>query len=216
MIYTKNYYNEATYGDLFGWAVSPVSHNRGAIAATLTLTNKDAGWQIVSPTTPQDIVLPDATTLNDAFETQANQVDLAGRIFGIHNAGTAVATVKDGAGNVLKTVDPSTACKFVLEDAQTVAGVWFAYCLVSGVPPYIATYATTDFVLVGTPPNTQYEFAIPESTHGQGLDCEVFVEDTNGDRVEPLINIDRTTGDVTLIVNDTPDGRYNGRIRINK
>jgi len=83
----------------------------------------------------------------------------------------------------------------------------------SGSIPYSSTFnATTSWSLSGG----EYLYSIPETTHGKGTSPMVQVFELIGSdyfEIQTAIKIE-TNGDITIIVNETPDLRFQGKVTI--
>lgn len=77
---------------------------------------------------------------------------------------------------------------------------------------YVQTFATGAFVLVGS----DYTLTIPAATHGLGVSPGVEVFELVGSDYQSIITLVsiNPSGDVTILVNQTPDNRFNGKVVI--
>lgn len=83
----------------------------------------------------------------------------------------------------------------------------------SETPPYVQTFITGSWT---GPTSGQYTITVPESTHGKGTSPMVQVYETSGaisDQVTAFIRLN-ASGDVSIIVTETPDLRFEGKIII--
>jgi hypothetical protein len=177
------------------------------ISATETLTKNSYSWQKLTAAAPQDVNLPDATTL-----------PIKGWAVVIQ-AITSALTVKNSAGTTIKVVGAGETFRFTVQDISTAAGVWDYRALPTSYSPGVSKYAqdfdaTTDW---GTAGGGLYTLAITGATHGMGTNPTVVVYETTStteSKVELDVDYDNVTGDVSLIVPEVPDCRFAGRVVI--
>jgi hypothetical protein len=181
------------------------------LSATLTLVRHSEQWHnLTAAGGPQDVVLPDATTLPLGWDVVINNVD----------ASNALA-VKDGdtVPVLVKSVVAGRAYKFTLIDNGTAAGAWFKDYLEEAdlIPTarYSATFnATTDWTAGGS----YYTRTITESTHGRGTTPSIEVEENIAGTFHRVMLDDiaiAANGDITLQVTQSPvDARFAGRVVI--
>lgn len=75
---------------------------------------------------------------------------------------------------------------------------------------YSNTFLTTDWV---GPSLGHYNIVITSSTHGKGLNPEIEVYELVGSDYEKVEIASKTngSGDITLDISSSPDGRFNGK-----
>ena len=194
---------------------SEVRADRGLRVATITtnetLDLNSYSWQkLTNNTSSLDVSLPDATTLPIKGWSQVVENPIASSFD---------LVVKDGAGTILKTVVPGTAYEFTCEDIGSAAGVWFVTSLGDDTVLAASRYSqdfdnATDW---GSPSAGAYTITITEVVHTRGLNPQVTVLEVVGDietEVDVEVSYDKTTGDVSIAVPQTPDCRFAGRVLI--
>lgn len=178
------------------------------ITGTETLTLNSYSWQKLTAAAPQDVILPDATTL-----------PVAGWKITIQEI-TSDLTVKDGgAGATIKVVPAGTAYTFTCQAKATAAGVWHFYALDDAYVPTVSKYAqdfdaTTDWGVEGA---GYYTITITGATHDMGVNPTVVVYETTATteaQVDLDISYDNTNGNVSLVVPSDPNCRFAGRVII--
>jgi hypothetical protein len=205
VIYTKIATDAYAVREFIAGNVHDIAKKR-TITAALVLTRKDYGWQALTASSQQDVTLPDATTLNDAYESL--DPSMGGWDITIHNQGVANLDVKDSVGTHVQTVVPGNACTFKLVSATTAAGEWYVCCCRSST--FVKEFAVVDFT---GPTNEQYTYTLLASEHQKGIiPASFYVELLSGQRIYPDITRNPLTGDITLGVSDDPDGRFAGRL----
>lgn len=83
----------------------------------------------------------------------------------------------------------------------------------SDVLQYIASFVVTNWT---GPSSGEYRYTVSAATHGAGNSPIVQVEELDGsvyNSVDVLVEINGS-GDVALIINESPDTRFDGRIKI--
>ncbi len=176
-----------------------------SLSASETLTSISHYWQRFTLTGAQDVILPDATSLDNGWEVV------------IHNADDSdTLTVKDGSNTVLQTISAGKAYTFTLVDNTTSAGVWYITVLPQTelLPAdrfSISFNATTSWTDAGT----IFTYTVLASTHGKGTTPAYVIQELSGTDYKDVICQDVTvnsSGDITLSVAKTPDCRFAGRI----
>lgn len=170
-----------------------------------TLSALSAYWQNFTATGAQDVVLPDATELNNGWEIVVYNAD-----------GTDTLTLKNDGGSAIQTITAGKAYKITLQDNSTSNGVWYIHILSStdllAADRYAATFnETTDW----TDGGTVYTRTIAASTHGKGTTPHYALEELNGSDYEAVLMDEVTinaSGDIEFQVTKTPDARFAGRI----
>jgi hypothetical protein len=175
------------------------------LSSAETLTPNSAYWQKFTLTGAQDVNLPDATELNNAWEVV------------IYNADTTdTLSIKNDSGDTVQTVAAGKAYKLTLQNNSTASGDWYVHILSStellAADRYSATFnATTDW----TDGGTEYTRTILASTHGKGTTPTYIFEELNGSDFE-LVMLNgvsvNSSGDIEFSVTKTPDARFSGRI----
>jgi len=192
-----------------------VRADRGLRVATIvtdeTLDLNSYSWQKLKDVTAADnVILPDATTLKLGW-AQVIEND---------STSTYSLSVKDGgAGAVLQVVAPGEVYEFVCQSIGAAAGVWRVVSLENTTIVAATRYtedfdATTDWGAAG---GGYYTITITGATHTRGLNPTVIVFETAATvetRVDLDISYDNTTGDISLVVPETPDCRFAGRALI--
>jgi hypothetical protein len=180
-----------------------------ALIGSLVLDKYAYGWYNLTAAAPQDVILPDATTLIEGWQVVINNKDT-----------TNALTVKDGgAGATVKSIVAGRAYRLTCTSIGAAAGTWHvdfleeSDLLVSS--RYSTTFnATTDW---GAAAGGYYTYTLTQATHLRGTTPTIIVEQVDGsdfdtvvcDQVKVLAN-----GDVALRVTEVPDGRFSGRITL--
>jgi hypothetical protein len=188
--------------------------NSETITATKTLIISDKAWQILSAAATQDVVLPDATTLNigTAYAWHVR----------VYASGASALNVKyDDGTTLLRTVNPGEAVTFTCYDGGTTNGLWAVSSLIADsssliLDKYEETFnATTDW---GAASGGFYTITVAASTHLKGLnptwklfevDGSTYTE-THADKEW----FDNTNGNVSIRTLETPDTRFAGSLWI--
>ena len=187
--------------------------NEGLETKTITTTEQLATnskkFQVLTASTAQDVVLPDATDLTDGWEVTIKAI----------TSTLTVQTYHSSTPVDLKDITRGRIYTFTLLDNSTAAGDWAINFLEESdkIPSarYAATFnATTDW---GTASGGKYTYTVTAATHGRGVSPSVLVEELSGTdyiRVftdEMKIN---STGDVSISVISSPNCRFAGRITL--
>ena len=191
-----------------------VRADRGLRVATITtdetLDLNAYSWQKLKDITASDDVnLPDATTLKLGWSVVVEN----------DSTSTYALVVKDSAGGTLKTIAIGDSYEFTCQSIGTAAGVWHVTSLEDSTVTVASRYtedfdATTDW---GSPSAGVYTFTVLGSAHTRGLNPSVMVFETAStveSKVDLDISYDNTTGDISLVVPQTPDCRFAGRILV--
>lgn len=162
-------------------------------------------WQEITAAAPQDVILPDATTLQNGWETvvKGNTSTISVKTY---NAVTPV---------LLKAIQPGRAYKFTLISNGSAAGTWYVDFLEESdmIPSerHVETFnATTDW---GSAVGGIYTQTITQSTHGRGVSPQVDLFEESGSdflQVEAEIKV-LANGDVEIKVPETPNCRFAGK-----
>jgi hypothetical protein len=197
-----------------------VRSDRGLRVATITvnetLDNNAYSWQkLQNNTASLDVNLPAANTLQ-----------LVGWAVIIENnaLSTFSLVVKDSTGAIIKTiVAPAAgsirAYEFVCQDISTAAGVWYTVSMEDTAVQAASRYAY-DFNATnnwGDASAGNFTLTASGVDHTRGLNPSVMVYETAGP-VQTMVDLDLryngTTGDVSLVVPETPNCRFAGRVVI--
>ena len=205
---------EKIYGDLVvkRGMFAEVRSDRGlrvtTITANETLDLNAYSWQkLKNVTSALNVILPAATTLKLGWSVVVQNDPTS----------TFNLLVKDGgAGATLKTLLPGHAYEFTCQSIGAAAGVWYLTQL-DDTSIVVASRYSTDFNATsdwGVAAGGLYTLTILGSAHGRGVNPTVTVFETVG-AVESKVGLDvafnNTTGDVSLVVPETPDCRFAGR-----
>lgn len=179
---------------------------RKTITAQESLSVHSHYWQELTAASAQDVVLPDATTLNNGWEVVVRAV----------NATLNVKTYDPVTPVLLKSIVTGRAYKFTLIDNGTDEGTWYVDYLEESdkiaSTRYVDTFnATTDW---GAAAGGYYTRTIAVGDHERGVTPQVELSEKSGsdyikveaDEVKTLAN-----GDVAIRVTETPDCRFEGR-----
>lgn len=192
-----------------------VRADRGLRVATITanetLDLNSYSWQKLRDNTAADsVILPSATTLKLGWAVVVENNALS----------TYNLVVKDGgAGATIKTIAPGEAYEFTCQSISAAAGVWHVMSL-TDVSSIVASRFTTNFDAAtdwGSPSAGYYTYTVLGSAHTRGVNPSVMVFETSGSvesKVALDISYDNTTGDISLVVPDSPDCRFAGRILV--
>lgn len=179
------------------------------ITASRTLTIHDYQWIRITNASTQDVILPDATTLENGWQV----------VVDVPAASAASVNVKtyDAVTPVLlRNIESGRAYEFTLVDNSTDEGTWHVNFLeeADAIPTerYIETFdATTDW---GTAAAGYYTITITEATHGRGANPNVQIQSLSGTdyiTVTPDRILVESDGDTKIRVPETPDLRFAGR-----
>lgn len=181
--------------------------NAAVITGAETLIRGSVGAQALSAADPQDVNLPDATTLPEGWQVE------------IFATGASALTVYPDSGSTpVAVVAAGSAVRFKLLDNGDEQGEWFAESMDEAEEAvsvrHVQTFNdTTDW---GSPSGGLYTITVTAATHGRVAPCSVtFFEDDGGDYVEVEPNDSRFNsgnGDHSFNVWATaPDDRFTGR-----
>lgn len=210
------------YGDLIikRGVFAEVRADKGLWAETIiankTLDKNSYSWQkLRNNTSALDVNLPDATTLQ-----------MVGWAVTIENnsISTFAINVKDSAGGLIKTIAAPAAgtiraYEFVCQDISLAAGVWYTVSMEDTAVQSASRYSGNfgNGVDWGGVVGGEYIFTASGVDHTRGLNPSVMVFETAGSTetmVDLDIKYDNITGDVSLVVPDSPDCRFAGRVVI--
>lgn len=176
------------------------------ITATESLTARSRAIQILTAASAQDVILPDATTLENGWRVVVKAI-------------TSVLTVKTYHSSnpvTLRAIAAGRTYAFTLLSNATAAGTWEIHFLDESdmVPSgrYSETFnATTDW---GSASGGRYTMTITQSTHGRGTTPSLEVQEVSGSdyidvEVEELKTL--ANGNVEIAVLSSPDCRFAGR-----
>lgn len=95
--------------------------------------------------------------------------------------------------------------KVVLSGAEFISG--------GSSTPYVQTFLPIDWV---GPASGEYSITIPQTMHNKGATPTVQVYEVNGSDSDQVVAFIRLsdTGDVIIIVSETPDLRFEGKVLI--
>ena len=165
-------------------------------------------WNNYTAAAPQDVILPDATTLALDWKVVVNNEDLTNAI-----------AIKDNSSGLVKSIIAGRCYEFTCTDVSTPAGAWhITFRDQSDLIPserYSTTFdATTSW---GSPVGGYYSITYTAATHLLGtnprptlyiLDGSDY-DEVQSDQLKVLAN-----GDVVFRVPQTPNGRFAGKIVI--
>jgi hypothetical protein len=183
--------------------------NAETITAQKSLARHDAQWQRLSAASGQDCVLPDATTLPPGWRVVVDA------------SGAATVTVKTYHATTpvtLQAVLSGRAYEFTCTNISSAAGGWHVNFLESAdqIPSdrYSTTFnATTDW---GSASGGYYTITVLASAHGRGTQpVPNLFELIGSDYIHvdaDQVKVNGTTGDISIRVSQTPDGRFFGRL----
>jgi len=164
-------------------------------------------WQRLTAAAAQDVILPDATSLEPRWSVV------------IESVGAGTLTVKNGTATpvAVQAVQTGQAFEFTLLDNSSDAGEWHINLLESSTSEpserYIHTFnAITDW---GSAVGGFYSLKITAATHERGTAPQVQVFEERGVDFAQVIPHDvevAANGDVTIQVSESPDGRIAGRM----
>jgi len=185
-----------------------VRADRGLRSATITaaetLNKNSYSWQKLTAAAPQDVIMPDATTIINGWQVTIQAI-------------TSDLTVKDGdTGATIKVVPAGETYQFTCTDNSSTAGEWHSYTLEDfgaiAATRYASDFnATTDW---GTAAGGVYTLTVTGATHLRGVNPSVLVYETAGaveTRVDLDISYNSSTGDVSFVVPEEPNCRFAGR-----
>ena len=165
-------------------------------------------WNNFTVAAPQDVTLPDATTLTLGWSVVVNNQDITNAI-----------AVKDAAAGAVKSIIAGRCYQFTCTSIGSTAGTWkIQFIDESDLIPadrYSTTFdATTSW---GAPAGGYYTITVTAATHllGTIVKPTLYIVDgsdydeIHADQCKVLAN-----GDVKFRVTQTPDGRFAGRIEI--
>ena len=150
--------------------------------------------------------LPDATTLPPGYDVKIQNVDgtLPTDVFA---SGTAIA---------LKSIATGKTVGFRLLENSTAAGTWLLYSVQEDAAfplAYVANFdATTNW---GTAAGGVYTIAHSAATHGKGANPLAVIYENDSGVIKPVgadLRIDGTTGDISIVADQTVDMRFAGRL----
>lgn len=182
----------------------------GLTSKTLTIAEQldrhSANWQVLDSASAEDVILPDATTLNNGWSV-------------VIKAETSTLTVQtyDATTPVdLKDVEPGRAYEFTLLDNGTDEGEWHVNFLEEAdslaTPRYVDTFnATTDW---GAAVGGVYTRTITQATHQRGTSPQADTFEESGSdfvQVEAGELKILANGDVEISVPENPDCRFAGK-----
>jgi hypothetical protein len=179
-----------------------------ALVGAEALTKHSPFWNNFTAEAPQDVILPDATTLVIGWKVVVNNKD----------ASNGLAVKNNDAGATVKSVIAGRAYEFTCEDISSADGAWHInYLEESDLVPaerYTETFnATTDWTENGD----YYTLTVDEATHQRGTSPTRIIEELDGSDYNEIIpdNLNvASNGDVTIRVMKTPEGRFAGRITL--
>lgn len=177
------------------------------LSAAKALTANAEQTLKLSASSAQDVILPDATTLDNGWEVE---------IFSTGTANLLVKTYHPTTPVLLQTIAAGEAYRIVLLDNSTATGSYkvIKHSTGSASPAarLVQTFnGTTDW---GSAVGGYYSITVTAATHGMGVNVRVDVDELVGsDYKESIVEVktNSTTGDVTITVPDFPDARFGGR-----
>lgn len=179
-------------GDITTYAVQPYSHD------FLRIANANAGEGSIA------VTLPDATTLPLGFDIKVQR-----------NAGFGLTLNDNGAG-LLKTIDAGKTIGARLMANGTAAGTWLLYSVQEDAAfpmAYVANFdATTDW---GTAAGGVYTISHSAATHAKGTAPLAVIYENDAGVIKPVgadLRIDATTGNISVVADETVDMRFAGRL----
>lgn len=123
----------------------------GIISSNYVIDKYSHSWIASDPNgNTFDMVLPDATTLNEGWEIT------------IENYGTGILVIKDSNSNIITKVFLKKAVTVTLTNNSSSAGVWFYK--VEGLNLFIKNGILLNTSFSGTPKKATVTFTIPFST----------------------------------------------------
>lgn len=181
------------------------------LTAELTLDDIAYWWYRVATDDngPQDVRLPDATTVPNGWQVV------------VQNSGNvdAIDVINQTAGTTLKTIaaGSSLAYAFTLLDNSTADGVWHINFLEDSSTVVAARYtasfnATTDW---GTAASRYYSQTIAAATHGRGANPVVQFSELSGTDyiyVQPDRWLINSANALIFRVPEHPDCRFAGKV----
>ena len=180
---------------------------QATIVGADTLTRHSAWWQSLSAAAPQDVNLPDATTLPNGWAVV------------VFASGASDLTVKDNGGTTIHLVESGNAYEFFLVDNGDADGTWYVNFLEisSEVPALRYTMTHNAVADWGAAVGGYYTITITEATHEKGTSpVPQYYETSGADQIEviPDRSLVNASGDVSFRVPDSPDLRYAGKVII--
>ena len=175
-----------------------------AITAAYVVQAYSHDFLRLSAVLPQDVLLPDATTLPNGFDIK------------VQASGASALDVKDGSAASLKLVAATQTFGFRLMDNSTAAGAWLIYSVMedSAFPvAFVQNFdATTNW---GTAAGGVYTISYSAATHGKGTAPLAVIYENDAGSIKPVgadLRIDGTTGDISIVADETVDMRFAGRL----
>lgn len=205
------------FGDLtIGRTAKARSFKFGLSEETLTTTRNidinDYQYLRLSCATNQDVVLPDAQTLESGWN---RTFDIAS-----DSVGSILIKTYDAVTPVLlKTLASGKSIKVTLISGATAAGIWKVEVIseteTSAADRYVSGFtATTEW---GTAAGGYYTITVTAATHGIGSNPVVSVQQLTGSDYL-VVDVDElkifANGNVSIKVPETPDLRFAGRVVI--
>ncbi len=181
-----------------------------AISATEAINGESSYWQNLSAAVTQDVVLPDATTLQNGWSVVIKASGAAGLNIKTYHMTTPV---------LLLSLSATKVYEFVLLDNSTAAGVWQKIVKLDSEQSKAAFFTqafndTSDWTLNGG----VYEIIIPVSTHMKGDIVDAKAWRDNGAEYElgtiADVRVVKATGAVRLVATSIPDNRFTGLLFI--
>ena len=182
--------------------------NTETITGAKTLVKNSARYQNLSAASGQDVIMPDATT-----------IPLGWTVY-ILSAGAATLTVKKSGGSAtIHTILTGKAYEFTLTGNSDAAGTWNVDFKnpMDSIPAPKATPTFDATTSWGTASGGYYSQTFTAASHGIGTTPIYQVEELSGsDYIKTLCDEEKVnaSGDITIRVTESPDGRFAGRIVI--
>ena len=188
--------------------------NEGATALTLTAARNldlhEYGWLRASAASTQDIVLPDATTLDMSWGVVVDVPDSSG-------ASINVKTYHGTTPVLKRNIVPGRAYRFTCVDTSTEAGLWKVDFLEEAdkIPSerYVHSFnATTDW---GDVSGGYFYITVTAATHGRGAQPSVSVREIVGTehiQVSPDRLVVEDSGNVVIRVPADPNLKFAGEM----
>jgi hypothetical protein len=181
-----------------------------SIISQRTVVTNDYAWLRLSNATTQDVVLPNAMTLQNGWSIIIDVPATSGAPVNVKTYHTTTPVLRQ---NVLT----DRAYSFTLVDNSSSAGIWKVNFLEEAdtlpTSRYVQSFnATTDW---GSASGGYYTFTTTAVTHGRGTSPIFSIEESNAsDYIK--VSVDRalinSSGDLSIRVPDSPDLRFAGRI----
>lgn len=185
--------------------------SREVLTTTKTITINEFAWLQVSNASTQDIVLPNATTLDNGWEL----------VIGVDEASVASTNIKTFHAItpvLLKNVLAGRAYRISLIDNSAFEGVWLVDYLEEADKVVAFRYvdsfnATTDW---SGPSGGYYTRTVTKATHSMSANPKVDVREGTDPytKVEPDEISIASSGDITIRVTQIPDLRFAGQMLI--